>query len=36
MDVFDGILDTGKGKELKMIKARLKDGKGLLIDLLVF
>ena len=36
MDGFNGILDTGKEEDLKMIKDRLIDGKELLIDLLVF
>ena len=32
----NGILDTGKEEEVKMMKDRLADGKKLLVDLLVF
>ena len=33
---FNGILDTRKEEDLKMIKDRLVDGKELLVDLKVF
>ena len=36
MDGFSGILDIGKEEEVKMIKDKLVDGKGLLVDLKVF
>ena len=36
MDGFNGILDTGKVQEVKMIQDKLIDGQKLLLDLLVF
>ena len=36
MDGFNGILDTGKEEDLKMVKEKLVDGKELLVDLKVF
>ena len=36
MDGFNGILDTGKEEEVKIIKDKLADGKELLVDLFVF
>ena len=36
MNGFNGILDIGKEKEVKMIKGKLVGGTGLLVDLLVF
>ena len=36
MDGFNGILDTGKEEEVKMILGKLVDGKESLVDLLIF
>ena len=33
---FNGILDSGKEEDLKMIKDRLVDGKEMLVDLKIF
>ena len=36
MDGSNGIIDAGKEEEVKMIRDKLVDGIGLLVDLLVF
>ena len=34
MDGFNGILDTGKEEEVKMIRDKLVDGKGILVRMI--